>query len=75
MKLYKKIKQDFVLVEDYDKLKVGDLVKPYSTKSNKFITKKPLFVNSIQKDQIIIQSLDSNKKEVFNINDESINII
>ena len=75
MKLYKKIKQEFVNIDDYSTLKVGDLVKVYSTKSNKFVTKKPLFVINICSNKIIIQSMDSNTKEESNIDDGTLKLL
>ena len=75
MKLYKKIKQEFVNIDDYSTLKVGDLVKVYSTKSNKVVTNKTLFVSSMYSNKIIIQSMDSNTKEEFNMDDGTLKLL
>ena len=47
MSLYLKIKKDFVEVSDYSSIKVTDMVKVYSRKSNKFISKSAYLVKNI----------------------------
>lgn len=53
MNIYKKIKKDFVLV-DVNDVKIGDIIKIQSTKTNKFITKS-CFVDKIVDNKIHLQ--------------------
>lgn len=53
MNIYKKIKKDFVLV-DVNDVKIGDIIKIQSTKTNKFVTKS-CFVDMIVDNKIYLQ--------------------
>ena len=55
VRLYRKEKKEFVLVEDVTSIKVGNIVKVFSEKSNKFINKEPYFVHKIEGSKIQLQ--------------------
>lgn len=57
MSLYLKVKKDFVEVSDYSSIKVTDMVKVYSNKSNKFISKSAYLVKNIHNNQIILEDM------------------
>lgn len=72
MKLYRKSKKDFILVNNYSDIKVGAIIKVYSEKSDKFINKIPYFVSNIIGDDI---TLDSTVKKLnFNISTETLTL-
>lgn len=58
MKIYKKIKKEFTPIDNSTDVKIGDIVKVYSSKKNKFIT-EGLFVIKIINDKIYLQSCNS----------------
>ena len=72
MKLYRKNKKDFERVDNYADIKVGNIIKVYSEKSEKFINKIPYFVSSIVGDDIILDS--EIKKLNFNISTETLSL-
>ncbi len=72
MKLYKKNKTDFTRVEDYTDIKVGNIVKVYSEKTDKFINKLPYFVSAILENDIVLDS--GTKKLNFNIRSEDLSL-
>ena len=72
MKLYRKNKKDFERVDNYADVKVGNIIKVYSEKSDKFINKIPYFVSSIVGDDIVLDS--EIKKLNFNISTETLSL-
>ena len=72
MKLYRKNKKDFERVDNYADIKVGNIIKVYSEKSDKFINKIPYFVSSIVGDDIVLDS--EIKKLNFNISTETLSL-
>lgn len=59
MRLYKKIKKEFIPIDDLQNVKVGDIVKLKSEKDNKYITDAS-FVIKVNKNEITLQSSKSN---------------
>ena len=72
MKLYRKNKKDFERIDNYADIKVGNIIKVYSEKSDKFINKIPYFVSSIVGDDIVLDS--EIKKLNFNISTETLSL-
>ena len=66
MSLYLKVKKDFIEITDYTSLQITDMVKIYSHKSNKFISKVPYLVKDIHDNQIILEGMDG-RSIVFDI--------
>lgn len=65
MKLFKKIKKDFLEIVDYGDLRVGDIVKIYSETSNKFISKHPYFITKIDEYTIYFQNTISSNIIIY----------
>ena len=55
MRLYRKEKKDFILIEDTSSIKIGNIVKVFSEKTNKFVSKAPYFVHRIDGSRIYLE--------------------
>ena len=72
MILYKKVKKEFIEINDLDSLKIGDIVKIYSETTNKFINKHLYFINKIDTDKLYCQNMSTMKELIFNKTEKSL---